>query len=80
MDESGEILSGTEEGANKVRATRRKGTMTERWDKDVFDGLKGVPWEPIPGREGIKVKSYVHLPQERSERPEARQGKTRKGK
>ena len=26
-----------------------------------------VPWEPIPGREGIEIKSSVNLPRDESE-------------
>jgi hypothetical protein len=34
----------------------------------------GVPWEPIPGREGIEIKSSVNLPKDESEIKETEAG------
>ena len=33
-----------------------------QWDKRRFETLNGVPWEPVPGREGIEVRSNVDIP------------------
>ena len=35
--------------------------------------MQGVPWEPIAGREGIKVKYRVMLPEVARKVPEARE-------
>ena len=59
-ERSGEILIGTHKGVVKARAFRRKGTEKERWNNDEIEKCTGLPWEPVPGREGIEVKSSVN--------------------
>ena len=44
--------------------------MTRRWDLGKFNKVKGVPWEPTPGREGIEIRARVHVPRDNSA-PEA---------
>ena len=61
---SGEYLIATEEGVRKVRGIRRLGTDEERWDKKRLETMKGTPWEPIPGREGIDFKSRISMDHE----------------
>ena len=61
-DKSGEIYIGTDTGVIKVRSVRRKGTAQARWDVELWDKVKGTPWEPVPGREGVEVMSKVELP------------------
>ena len=41
---------------------RRRGTKADQWDKEVMHGMQGVPWEPVPGREGVEVKARVEVP------------------
>ena len=55
---------GTHEGVIKIRDIRRKGTESERWNLDKFNSFQGTPWEPIPGREGIELKTCVHVPKD----------------
>ncbi len=31
----------------------------EIWNWDEFSKMQGVPWEPVPGREGIEVKANI---------------------
>ena len=57
----GNVL-GTDAGVIKVRSIRRKGTAQARWNADVWGRVKGTPWEPVPGREGVEVMSKVELP------------------
>ena len=61
-DESGETLIGTQNGVIKVNAIRRKGSNEERWNADEILGIKGVPWEPVPGRGGTTIRATVHIP------------------
>ena len=63
-DRSLETVIGTNEGVIKVRDVKRKGTEEQRWDISKFNEFKGVPWEPIPGREGIEIKARVNVPRE----------------
>ena len=50
IEESGEVLMGTEKGVIKVITIRRcAGAL--RWDKVLFDKVVGVPWQPVPGRD-----------------------------
>lgn len=34
----------------------------ERWNREEIERMQGTPWEPIPGREGIILKTAIHLP------------------
>ena len=55
---------GASEGVIKVRDVRRHGIETDKWNLARFNDFKGVPWEPIPGREGIELKCRVNVPRE----------------
>ena len=66
-EESGELIIGTDKGVIKARAFRRRGSDEERWSSDKIRSVGGVPWEPVPGREGIEIKSSVNLPKDESE-------------
>ena len=70
VDRSNEVIR-TEEGVVKVRDVRKYGMEGEIWCLDKFDKVKGVPWEPIPGRQGIELKCRVNLPEDKTpvERP-----------
>ena len=61
-DESGEVIVGTKDGFIKVRTFRRKASKESRWNRIEFDAIQGTPWEPIPGREGIELKTAVVIP------------------
>jgi len=63
-EESGEIFIGTAAGVLKVRSVRRKSSPEEKWNAELFKSLVGVPWEPVPGRAGIEVKSKLETPVE----------------
>jgi hypothetical protein len=54
--ESGELYVLTDKGAIKVNSFNRR-PEEERWNQEEFGGIQGTPWEPIPGRGGIEVKS-----------------------
>ena len=47
---------------SKANSFRRKGEHGERWNREELDSFKGLPWEPIPGREGLEIKTSVHIP------------------
>jgi len=79
--ESGEIIVGNQEGVVKVRtfAVRPRG---EQWILEELTQLKGTPWEPIPGRGRIELKSRVHIPTDTDgnelKEPEARKEQIRR--
>ena len=54
--ESSELIVLTDEGAIKVRTFRRK-EEASRWDKDYFNMVKGLPWEPTPGSSSVEVRA-----------------------
>jgi hypothetical protein len=62
-DRTGETLVGTSNGIVKVRSFRRKGSEGEKWDRGRMEAMKEVPWEPVPGREGIEIQSRVTMPE-----------------
>ena len=57
-----EYVIGTENGVIKVISIRRHGTEAMQWDKRRFEAFNGVPWEPVPGREGIEIRSHADIP------------------
>jgi len=59
-EESGEILMMNENGVIKVRTFMRK-AEEERWNQEEFAMARGTPWEPIPGRSNIEVKSHFTM-------------------
>ena len=59
-EESNELIVGTNEGVIKV-ATFRRRPEEDRWKKEELEEVRGLPWEPIPGREGIEIKSKVRI-------------------
>ena len=66
-EESGEIILGTKDGVLKARSFRRKGSAEERWNKEEILGVRGLPWQPVPGGPGMDIRSSVRLPEERGE-------------
>ena len=58
-DESGEHIIGTKQGVLKVRAVRGRGSHAERWNKEEFNEMRGLPWEPVPGRPEMEMKSRI---------------------
>ena len=56
---SEEYLIGTKEGVTKVRTVKRRATKEEQWNQDMFKSIRGTPWEPIPGREGVELRSRI---------------------
>ena len=65
-DRTNEVIVGTSEGVIKVRDVRRYGIDRDKWDLAKFNDFKGVPWEPVPGREGIELKCRVNIPRDNS--------------
>ena len=37
----------------------------EAWNQQWFNDTRGTPWDPIPGRGGIELRSRVLLPEDR---------------
>ena len=61
-DESNELIVGNKEGVRKIRSWAKK-PEGDRWAKEKLDEMKGVPWEPIPGRGIREIKAHVTLPE-----------------
>ena len=58
-EESGEYIVGTDGGVLKCRAIRARGAKRDSWNWEEFVKMKGVPWEPIPGRPNIEIKTRI---------------------
>ena len=58
--ESGEIYVMSESGVIKVRHFKQR-PEEERWNQEELVKAVGVPWEPVPGRAGIQVKSHFTI-------------------
>ena len=67
LNRTEEYLVGTSLGVLKVRSIRRHGMKELQWDKKKLDEMKGVPWAPTPGRDGVEVRSYVMIPERQDE-------------
>ena len=47
----------------QTRSLTVLGSSDDSWDLELFKRFQGVPWEPIPGRECIQLKSRVTCPE-----------------
>ena len=54
-EDSGEWYIGTGSGVIKVHTTKTIEDDTTRWSSEALDDMKGVPWEPVPGRPDVEV-------------------------
>ena len=61
-DESQESIIGTPDRCLKVKDIRRLGSDADRWNAEEFNEFKGLPWEPVPGSNTMKIKVNVHVP------------------
>ena len=58
--ESGEIFVMNENGVIKVKHFKQR-PEEERWNQEEFLRGTGVPWEPVPGRGQIQIKSQFRI-------------------
>ena len=47
----------------KVRTIRRR-PETHKWNMDMFKRMKGLPWEPVPGRDSTEPPICIKVPEE----------------
>ena len=45
----------------RARTSRRRELESERWNKKLIHGFKGVPWQPAPGRRGDEITVRVSI-------------------
>ena len=64
-DRTGETIIRTKDGVIKARDIRSM-EDNEAWDIGRFNDIRGTPWEPVPGREGIEIRSKVVIPIDRT--------------
>ena len=79
-EESGEIFVMSENGVIKVRSFNRK-PEEDRWNQEEFAGIQGLPWEPVPGRAHVEVKSHFTIPEDDNviiKEPESKELKPRR--
>ena len=55
---TGEDLVSTPDGVFRVSTVRRR-PPSERWSKQLLDGIVGTPAVPVPGIGGRKVPTYA---------------------
>ena len=58
IDMTNEHLIGTKNGSLKCRAIKRF-DETGRFDAQMINSLRGAPWEPVPGRQSLKVTTNI---------------------
>ena len=57
QDDSSELLIGTPSGVLKARSFNHHTMGTDKWSANGVESMTGLPWEPVPGRQGVEVKS-----------------------
>lgn len=62
-EDSGKTLIGTKEGFIKVRSIRRRAGNL-KWDVEMLESMKGLPWQPVPGRDSIEPSIKIGVPEE----------------
>ena len=55
-------MVGTDEGLVKAKDFRRKPIMKERWNKERFMNMKGVPWKTSALEEGDELRIHINMP------------------
>ena len=43
----------------------------------MFDTMEGVPWEPVPGKEGIRIMPKAYKPEDKEARLEIPEGEVK---
>ncbi len=59
VNRSGENIVLTVEGATRTPHIRRKPEGEDRWNARVLDKARGLPWEPIPGKNSVQIPFRV---------------------
>jgi len=74
QDESAELIVGTSIGVLKVRSVRSCTSIADQWKSMSLFEIAGVPWRPIPGRDGVELKSHVRMASEFGDKMEHAEG------
>ena len=61
VEDSGEIIVGTELGVMKAYQFKRLSSKAERWNADKVMAVQGYPWQPVPMRKGTAIPSKLIL-------------------
>ena len=64
-----EALIATERGVVRARSVIRR-PPAERWDWELVQTMRGLPWKPVPDKKGIKAPTSIK-PQSLPIMPEA---------
>ena len=62
FNETGECIIGTDEGVVKAKDFRRKPIAKERWDKEKFQKIRGVPWKTSAHADGDELRIQINMP------------------
>ena len=65
---------GTSIGVLKVRPVRSYTSIADQWKPIGRFEIAGVPWRPIPGRDGVKLKSHVRMASEFEDKMDHNEG------
>ena len=74
QDEPVELMAGASVGVLKVRSVRSYTSIADRWKSISLFEIAGVPWCPIPGRDGAELKSHVRMASEFGDKMEHAEG------
>ena len=74
QDESADLIVGTSIGVLKVRSVRSFTNAADQWKSMSLFEVAGVPWCPIPGRDGVELKSHVRMATEFGDKMEHGEG------
>ena len=61
QDDSAELLIGTSSGILKARSFRHHTMGADKCSACGIDSMTGLPWEPVPGRQGVEAKSNIRM-------------------
>ena len=61
-------------GVLKVRSVRSYTSIADHWKSISLFEVVGVPWRPIPGRDGVELKSHVRMASEFGDKMEHAEG------
>ena len=74
QDDSAELIVGTSTGVLKVGSVRSYTHIADQRKPISLFAIAGIPWCPIPGRDGVELKSHVRMASEFGDKMEHKEG------
>ena len=77
IDNTREYIIGTSMGVVKTPYAPKRLPADKQWDAEAVKAVNGKPWEPVPGREQLRIPTWVYEldGEAEGEEPESKENK-----